>query len=439
MFHKVTKDLAKHLAPDGDLLLVRSLIDQDHFRPLYLLRRKPKKPFWMTHHYYKTGLMIWDILEPGEDNKYLDVQDSGSVTVVDYVDGRVEGNVNLPDDFGRMEATGAASMYQVKSVKVKTARVSPAALASLKGERKIKMDHPFIEHLRRRRENLYVITEAVQTLEETTFYKSNTMEGSILNEIYVHFSLKGSRGSKKGIVVPKDCVLAFRIMPLIIDDESLGISYHPDDKTFVPDGDEGMGGLQGEVEKECAELLQLSTDLRDKFLKSIIAMIINSDLLQELVLELEEALEDADKCKLKSENPDLEGLLNNLQASEGSIVRELAEPVLYTLHALCELTEDQLLRLAQSVEKKIVSKQFELVKSMLKQDFPTGAFSLDAELVSSLQEEELNITKAMMELGGVTLQGNAPYLTGTGDLAAFSALRALYVALYVLHLLSRSE
>ncbi|KAG6929775.1 gasdermin A [Chelydra serpentina] len=449
MFHKVTKDLAKQLAPDGDLLPVCSLIDQDHFRPLYLVRRKPKK-LWMTHpHYYKTGFRLCDILVPGQDSRNLDVQDSHSITIEDCIDGRVECTIKLPEDLVRTEVTGAASTYEVKSIEVKRAEVRPADLEILQGERKINMNHSFIKDLRKRRENLYVINEAVQALEKTTLYKSSTTEGSVLNEIYVHFSLKGTRGSKRVIVIPKDCVLAFRIKPLIIQSESWGISHHPDDGTFVADGptadsdyspDGGMDGLQREVEKECAELSQLSTDLCAKFLKSITAVIINSDLLQELKLKLEEAFEDADKCELKSENPDLEDLLSNLQDSAGSIHLDLVGPVLYTLHALDELTEDQLLRLAQSVEKQIISKQLELVKSILKQDFHLKeTFSVDAMLVSSLQEEELNITKAMIELGGVTLQRNGPSFTGTGDLAAFSALSALYVALYALHLLSRSD
>ncbi|XP_050790744.1 gasdermin-A isoform X3 [Gopherus flavomarginatus] len=374
MFHKATKDLAKQLAPDGDLLPVSSLIDQDHFRPLYLVRRKPKRS-WMTHHrYYKTGVRLSDILVPAQDNRNLDVQDSHTITVEDCSDGRVEWTIKMPEDFVSMEVTGAASTYQVKSIKMKTARVSPAALEILPKERKINMDHSFIKDLRKHRENLYVINEAVQALEETTLYKANTMEGNIRNDICVHFSLKGTRGSKSVIVIPKDCVLAFRIKPLIIQSESWGISHHPDEETFVAEGvtaesdyfpDGGMEGLQSDVEKECAELSQLSTDLRAKFLKSIIAVIINSDLLQEL--------------KLK-------------------------------------------------------------VKSILKQDFHLKhVFSLDAKLLSCLQEEELNITKAMIERGGVTLQRNGPSFTGTGDLAAFSALSALYVALYALHLLSRSD
>ncbi|XP_032644818.1 gasdermin-A [Chelonoidis abingdonii] len=449
MFRKATKDLAKQLAPDGDLLPVSSLIDQDHFRPLYLVRRKPKR-YWMIHHrYYKTGVRLSDILVPGQDSRNLDVQDSHTITVEDCTDSRVECTIKMPEDFVSMEVTGAASTYQVKSIKMKTARVSPAALEILLKERKINMDHSFIKDLRKHRENLYMINEAVQALEETPLYKANTMEGNIRNDICVHFSLKGTRSSKSVIVIPKDCVLAFRIKPLIIQSESWGISHHPDDETFVADGvtaesdyfqDGGMEGLQSDVEKECAELSQLSTDLRAKFLKSIIAVIINSDLLQELQLKLEEVFEDADKCELKSENPDLEDLLNNLQDSEGSTHLYLVGPVLYTLYALGELTEDQLLRLAQSVEKQIVSKQLELVKSILKQDFHLKhAFSLDAKLLSCLQEEELNITKAMIELGGVTLQRNGPSFTGTGDLAAFSALSALYVALYALHLLSRSD
>ncbi|XP_074796873.1 gasdermin-A-like isoform X2 [Natator depressus] len=436
MFHKVTKDLAKQLAHDGDLIPVRSFIDQDQFTPLNLVRRQPKKTLWRTQHrYYKTGFRLCDVLVPGQDSRNPDVQDSRSITVKDYIDGTVAWTVKLPDDFVRTEVTGAASTYQGKSIKVKRVEVRPADLMLLQGERKINMDHSFIEGLRKRRENLYVINEAVQALEETTFSKSSTIEGSILNEICVHFSLKGTRGHQRVIVIPKDCVLAFRIKPLIIQSESWGPTEESD---YSPDG--GMEGLQREVEKECAELSQLSTDLRAKFLKSIIAMIINIDLLQELKLKLEEAFEDADKCELKSENPDLEDLLNTLQDSAGNINLYLAGPVLYTLQALGELTEDQLLRLAQSVKKQIVSKQLELVKSILKQDLHLKeAFSLDAKLVSSLQEEELNITKAMIELGGVTLQRNGPSFTGTGDLAAFSALRALYVALYALHLLSRSD
>ncbi|XP_034612180.1 gasdermin-A isoform X2 [Trachemys scripta elegans] len=450
MFHKATKDLVKQVAPDGDLLPVSSLIDQDHFRPLYLVRKKPKKVFWMTRHcYYKTGVQLSAILVPGQDSRNPDIQDSHSFTVEDCTDGRVEWTIKLPEDFVSTEMKLDAGSYQVKSIKVKRVEVSPADLEFLQGERKINMHHSIIKDLRKRRENLYVINEAVQALEESTLYKANTMEGNILNDICVHFSLKGTRGSKRVIIIPKDCVLAFRIKPLIIQSESWGISHHPDDETFVADGatakskyspDGGMEDLQTDVEKECAELSQLSTDLRAKFLKSIIAVIINSDLLQELSLQLEEAFEDADKRELKSENPDLEDLLNNLQDSAGSIHLYLVGPVLYTLHALGELTEDQLLRLAQSVQKQIVSEQLELVKSILKQDFHLNdAFSLDAKLVSSLQEEELNITKAMIELGGVTLQRNGPSFTGTGDLAAFSALSALYVALYALHLLSRAE
>nr|XP_014426123.1 gasdermin-A isoform X1 [Pelodiscus sinensis] len=444
MFYKVTKQLVKQLVPDGDLLPVCNLIDQDHFRPLCLVRRKPKKAFCRTLHYAKTGFRLWDILVPGEDSTHLDVQDSGPITVVDCVDGTLKGSVKVPVDFGRMEAMGAASTYQVKSIKMKKVHVSPANLELLKKERKINMNSSFIKQLRESRENLYVIYEAVQALEETTFFKSNTTEGSILNEIYVHFSLKGTRGSKRAIIIPKDCVLAYRILPLIIADESWDLSYHPGGKTFVADGateeydysyDGGIDDLKTEVENKCAELSQLSTDLRAKFLKSIIAVIIDSDLLQELKFKLEEAFEDADKCELKSDNPDLEDLLNNLQDSAGSINLFLVDPVLYTLHALEELTEDQLLRLAQSVEKKIVPKQLELVKSILKQE----ASSLDANIISSLQEEELNITKAMIEMDGVKLQRNGLYPIKTGDMAAFAAFSALYVALYALHLLSRSE
>uniref|UniRef100_A0A674IVD1 Gasdermin pore forming domain-containing protein n=1 Tax=Terrapene triunguis TaxID=2587831 RepID=A0A674IVD1_9SAUR len=400
MFHKATKDLAKQVAPDGDLFPVSSLIDQDHFRPLYLVRNKPKKGFWMTRHrYYKTGVQLSDILVPGQDSRNL-------------------GNASLPTLFTRpvwqhcLQHPGLERLFSFSDWPgnyVKRAEVSPKLSSNAESTffffRKINMDHSIIKDLRKRRENLYVINEAVQALEESTLYKAN-----------------GTRGSKRVIVIPKDCVLAFRIKPLIIQSESWG-KYHPENSNG------GMEGLQSDVEKECAKLSQLSTDLRAKFLKSIIAVIINSDLLQELTLKVKLLFSVIMGLETHTHTPPTRSSF--LPCDHLSVQHLLIWPPLPYKQITKRTTPALLWR---------EDRQNDSVKSILKQEFHLkDAFSLDAKLVSSLQEEELNITKAMIELGGVTLQRNGPSFTGTGDLAAFSALSALYVALYALHLLSRSE
>ncbi|NXI48963.1 GSDA3 protein, partial [Chloroceryle aenea] len=96
-----------------------------------------------------------------------------------------------------------------------------------------------------------------------------------------------------------------------------------------------------------------------------------------------------------------------------------------------ELTEDQLLLLLESLDKKIVPQQLKLVREHVSK----GKKSLGAEtgLLSFSQEEEGEITTAIFEMSGVTLRkdGSAVW---TGE--AFSAVAALYVSLYILHLLS---
>ncbi|NXC76211.1 GSDA3 protein, partial [Anhinga anhinga] len=100
-----------------------------------------------------------------------------------------------------------------------------------------------------------------------------------------------------------------------------------------------------------------------------------------------------------------------------------------------ELTTDQLLLLLESLEEKIVSQQLKLVKSILEHDLQNkeGRFSVDASLLSFSREREEKLTILMVEMSGVKLQkdGSAVYTE-----AAFSAMAALYVSLYVLNLLS---
>ncbi|NXT91301.1 GSDA3 protein, partial [Anhinga rufa] len=100
-----------------------------------------------------------------------------------------------------------------------------------------------------------------------------------------------------------------------------------------------------------------------------------------------------------------------------------------------ELTTDQLLLLLESLEEKIVSQQLKLVREHASHlaENEGGRFSVDASLLSFSQEKEEKLTILMVEMSGVKLQkdGSVVYTE-----AAFSAIAALYVSLYVLDLLS---
>ncbi|NXC20458.1 GSDA3 protein, partial [Corythaeola cristata] len=101
-----------------------------------------------------------------------------------------------------------------------------------------------------------------------------------------------------------------------------------------------------------------------------------------------------------------------------------------------ELMEDQLLLLIESLEKKIVPQQLQLVKSILEHDIEhrKGPFSVDASLLSFSGEMEQQLTIAMVEMSGVKLQKDGSAVCRE---EAFSAMAALCVSLYILNLLSK--
>ncbi|XP_033026140.1 gasdermin-A [Lacerta agilis] len=453
LFHKATKSLSKELDPAGDLIPVRSVIDQHHFRPLCLVQRKRKQSWWQTRRFQKTEYKLSDVLLSGDHAAKLEVQGLGSITVVDHVDGKAEGNIGGRVEETRVEATAAVSMSHSRSVNVRKIYVHPQLLDSATRNGKINLEHEFIKQSKMIQRDLFVINEAVETVEETEFRESSNAEGNIFYDTFINLKLKGGRGSKKAIVIPKSCILAFRAKQLLFAERDACISHYPSkgrgtfdkmvrqcdstDRKMISGiiREHKSKDIQQEVKEELVTFSSLSAMLCGKFLTGFLVIMRENDLLQELELQLEEALEGTSQFELKAGKPELRDLVENLQDSSGAIFADLVEAVLYFLYALDELTEEQLILLAESVEKKIVNSQLALVGSILDNDFSTreNVFTVEAKLLS---EEELNITGAIIEMSGVAVQKSGPTLAGTGSPAAFSALCALYVALYALNTLS---
>ncbi|NWV06066.1 GSDA3 protein, partial [Ptilonorhynchus violaceus] len=97
-----------------------------------------------------------------------------------------------------------------------------------------------------------------------------------------------------------------------------------------------------------------------------------------------------------------------------------------------ELMEDQLLLLLESLDRKIVSQQLNLVRTHI----TLGPFEREAGailLLSFPHEEEQGLTMALVELSGVQLQEDGSAVPRDQP---FEAVAALFVALYILNLLS---
>ncbi|NWV19618.1 GSDA3 protein, partial [Origma solitaria] len=96
-----------------------------------------------------------------------------------------------------------------------------------------------------------------------------------------------------------------------------------------------------------------------------------------------------------------------------------------------ELTEDQLLLLLESLERKIVSQQLKLVRIRITLGSFQGGWGL--LLLSFPQKEQRGLTMALVVLSGVQLREDGSALPGYQP---FEAVAALFVALYALNLLS---
>ncbi|NWZ96859.1 GSDA3 protein, partial [Nesospiza acunhae] len=95
-----------------------------------------------------------------------------------------------------------------------------------------------------------------------------------------------------------------------------------------------------------------------------------------------------------------------------------------------ELTEDQLLLLLESLERKIVSQQLNLVRTR----DTLGSFQGETgAIVLFPHEEEQMLTIALVELSGVQLQEDGSVIPRDQP---FEAVAALFVVLYALNFLS---
>ncbi|XP_061874151.1 gasdermin-A [Colius striatus] len=445
MFKKITQCIAKQMDPRGDLVPVHSIMDHEHFRPLCLVRRK-KAMFHSSPCYRQTWYRLEDVLLPGEEDKSIeslfshgDGQDLRQFTVKKIISDRIDGSLSLAVDSASVELKGAASLSHGWTIKLEKNHIPVPKLEALKTERKINTNHSFIQQLLRTDQNLYVVHETIETSEETSFEESTTAEGSFMTQLYAKFSAKGSRESRQSITIPKGCTLAFRAIQLNIKDVSWDFLYFRRCcLTIVSDGfSQGkVSALEADVTENCKVLSTLSSDLFIMFLNTIKAVMRDRNLFQELTRKMEAVLDGSGSCELKTESPDLKELLSSLQHSSRDLLLTLAGAITYTLDALDELMEDQLLLLLESLEKKIVSQQLKLVKSILEQDMGQGRFSVAASLLAFSQEEEQNLTIAMVEMSGVRLEKDGSAASKAG---AFSAVAALYVSLYILNLLSNSD
>eukprot|EP00069_Balaena_mysticetus_P021247 bmy_13547T0 len=216
----------------------------------------------------------------------------------------------------------------------------------------------------------------------------------------------GSINHKEAVTIPKGCVLAFRVRQLMVkgkDEWDIPHICNDNMQTFPPGKEpeeekltwevhKDFRTLKEEFQRETREVEKLSPERKSSLFSSLSKLLGKKKELEDLELTLEGALD-------KGHEVTLEALPKDVLLS-----KEAMGAVLYFLGALTELSEAQQKLLVQSMEKKILPLQLKLVESTMEQNFlqdKEDVFPLQPELLSSLGEEELTLTEALVGLSGL--------------------------------------
>ncbi|XP_041521186.1 gasdermin-A isoform X3 [Microtus oregoni] len=260
---------------------------------------------------------------------------------------------------------------------------------------------------------------------------------------------QGSVNHKEAVTIPKGCVLAFRVRQLMVngkDEWDIPHICNDSMQTFPPGGrcaprempavltvplgemHDDFETLKEEVQRETHEVEKLSKVGQSSLLTSLSNLLGKKKELQDLEQTLEAALD-------KGHEVTLEALPKDVLLSKDAM-----GAVLYFLGALTVLSEAQQKLLVKSLEKKLLPMQLKLVESTMEQNFlqdKEGVFPLRPDLLSSLGEEELTLTEALVGLSGLEVQRSGPQYTWDPD--TLPRLCALYAGLSFLQLLSKAS
>ncbi|XP_064127191.1 gasdermin-B [Loxodonta africana] len=179
IFEEITKTVVRELDSGGNTIAVRSAIDADRFHCFYLVREKQS---FFGSRYCKTDLTLKDILESENGERPIDEVDSVSpgqkaeFRISDDVDSKGEFSVKLPKTITSRGMAGWSQGTQGQEIKILVNRIPQQYLDSLV-DRKLKKKLPRIfELVQARGEHLYLVTEALVTVNEETLRRERQFE-----------------------------------------------------------------------------------------------------------------------------------------------------------------------------------------------------------------------------------------------------------------------
>ncbi|XP_045717367.1 gasdermin-C-like [Phyllostomus hastatus] len=456
VFESTVKKLVKEIG-DKELRPVTGVTNADTIRRFSLIRRKKARPLFWTVSDVPVDITLKDILEP-------------SVVVPDAaVETRHLCGYNelWKQDAGVSVNAGAkasisedTSSCQGSSIDYKIVRTPYKTWTDLQKWKVMDPEPSFLKECRRRENNVYVVTDVVELCDSCVMedHSSVNVSGALSVLVKPFVTVGGGGGahqvSERKHTVPKGSVMAYKRKQLVFKGNSWEILHVADaeEDTFPvekalckPHSNRSKASeriqepplldfncLHEEVSLEVSTVDQFSKDFKDAVFSNILAMLGDRKALQDLM----DTLEQEPLGHLDGPGGTI---LNELQKDSSYAYNGSQHLILYLLEAIMALNDIQHGLLAQSMEKKILSQQRDLVRSILEPNFECSEstpFTLKPELLAPLQGEVLAITYGLLEECGLEMELQSP--RSTWDLEAKQPLSALYGALCVLQRLAEA-
>ncbi|KAH0509566.1 Gasdermin-C [Microtus ochrogaster] len=416
-FDWVCKDVVKKLQ-GKDLCPVTHLSDAMKFRQFAILQRTPQSLFWKSED-TPVGYSLLQILEPNLPVPEPEV--SAPIPLKHAVSQKLKANTGV-----NAIAEGSVSAAYAKScgyeIEVRCTSIPDSNLESLQNRKLLDKEPSFVKDCRMGRKDLYVVTEAFEVTKDTVLEGSSSVDLSgkaLIPQVAKEWARDGKktasaqaqgqwqRETTDSVPIQKGAVVAYKKKQLVIENDTCADFKH----------------LQNELSGKTEQLAMLSKDVQEVVSSSLLPMLRDREILYDLMNKLElDQLGHMD-------GPD-GAILDQLRQDSIPPWIDLRNLLLYLLQALMVLSDTQLKLLAQSMEKRLLLHQLELVKSILQPNFKYPwniPFTLQPQLLAPLQGEGLTITYELLMECGLEMELNNP--RSSWDLEAKMPLSALYGSL----------
>ncbi|XP_050001157.1 gasdermin-C-like [Alexandromys fortis] len=475
-FDWVCKDVVKRLGKD--LRPVKCRSDARKFRHFEILLKTPQSLFWKSED-TPVEYSLLQILEPNLPVPEPEVLDTIPLKHIVYQ--KLKGNVGV-----NAVAEGNVNTEYVQSygydIEVQCIGIPNSKLESLQNRKLLDKEPSFVKDYRMGRYSLYVVTEVFEVtkceMKENITSADTTVDAAIAQVVTGQAQGQWERKTMDSVPIQKGTVVAYKKKRLVIENDTcvsfpsaillfanakkknfLGMlprvlrGSGPSDRSEIcysastligpssirqldwkisyisPIGrieepyHQDFKRLQNEVSQITQELAMLPKDVQEIVFSNLQSMLSNRENLNDLLSMLE-------LDQLGHVDGPGGAILDQLQQDSIPPWIDLRNLLLYLLQALMVLNETQLNLLAQSMEKRLLLHQRELVKSILQPNFKYPwniPFTLQPQLLAPLEGEGLTITYELLMECGLEMEPNNP--RSTWDLEAKMPLSALYGSL----------